>query len=364
MKQMMRNVQRVLIAEIDEDVRRQLSQALCETYDVSEAANGQAAMEMLHDGRDLPDAVITDVELDGMDALDVMGAAHTRDPHLPVFIVTLPQQLGLALEALRRGARDCLVKPLDRLELVSFSIERALEERAFPEEKARLQRELREANRFTERLLRLATEDFRHFLTDFDAYSRALTAGVDSGALLARVRMTASWMNLRTQQMAVFAELQKFPPKMNPTRLSLRDCLDKAAATVPIDPSTHEIDVVEPLPAVLADAERTVQILQNLLCNAVQYSTTGGRVKVEAQRDDERVSISVTDAGQPIPETLLPHVFQPFARQDRPMMEGVYSTGLGLSIVKSLVESQQGRVSIENTPHGVAFRFSLMAAPE
>jgi signal transduction histidine kinase len=363
MKQLNRNVHRVLIAEPDDGVRRQLADALGDAYDVREAADGRRALEILRSERDLPDVIITDLELKGDKGLQVMVAAHSIDPHMPVLVVTRPEHLDEALEALRLGARDCIVKPLESVELVRYSLERAIEDRALPEEKERLQHELRDANRLKERLLRLVSEDFHQMIDEFEDYCRAFDEGSDDAVRrLARARHTARWMALRTEQVTVYGEIERYSPKMHPAPIALEEAARQALGRIPLDPALHRVEIAQGMPRVVADSLRLMQIFENLLVSAVQYSPDGGAIRVEAERLGEMVQCSVIDAGAPIPESLLPRVMEPFARQSRAKIPGVHSTGLGLSIARALVEYLGGRIRVENTDRGVALRFTLHPA--
>lgn len=116
---------------------------------------------------------------------------------------------------------------------------------------------------------------------------------------------------------------------------------------------------------VRADQLRLRQVLVNLLSNAIKYNRRSGQVLVEALGLDEEVVISVSDTGQGMSEQQLAHLFEPFNRlgAERTSIEG---TGIGLVIVKRLVELMQGRIDVSSSPdEGTRFRIWLpRAAPE
>ena len=92
-----------------------------------------------------------------------------------------------------------------------------------------------------------------------------------------------------------------------------------------------------------ADAHRLAQVVANLLTNAAKYTPPGGRIEVTAARRDAEVVLEVRDNGKGIASALLPHVFELFvqARQDLNRPEG--GLGLGLTIVRQIVELHGGR---------------------
>jgi len=97
-----------------------------------------------------------------------------------------------------------------------------------------------------------------------------------------------------------------------------------------------------------ADPGRLQQIVVNLLSNAIKFTPDGGAVHLRVRRADSMVEISVTDTGQGIPADFLPLVFEPFRQADGSLTRRHGGLGLGLSIVKHLVEAHAGTVSAES----------------
>ena len=115
--------------------------------------------------------------------------------------------------------------------------------------------------------------------------------------------------------------------------------------------------------AASADRDRLVQILVNLLDNAVKYTPEGGRIAVAAAPRGDRVEISVTDTGIGIPSADLPRISERFYRVDKARSRALGGTGLGLAIVKHLVQAHGGELAIESElGTGTAVRFTLPAA--
>ncbi len=114
------------------------------------------------------------------------------------------------------------------------------------------------------------------------------------------------------------------------------------------------------LPAVRADADRTAQVLRNLLSNAAHYTPDGGSITVSAQAEPGGVAVTVADTGSGIPAEDLPRVFDRFYRVDRSRARSSGGSGLGLAIVRQLVEAQGGGVRAESVPgQGSTFSFCL-----
>ncbi|MBC8071674.1 MAG: response regulator [Deltaproteobacteria bacterium] len=110
---------------------------------------------------------------------------------------------------------------------------------------------------------------------------------------------------------------------------------------------------------VMGDAQRLQQVVWNLVSNAVKFTPGGGRVQIVLQRLDSAVEITVVDSGIGIPAAFLPHVFERFRQADGGTTRVQGGMGLGLSIVRHLVEMHGGNVSAESEGEGQGSRFTL-----
>ena len=115
------------------------------------------------------------------------------------------------------------------------------------------------------------------------------------------------------------------------------------------------------LPMVEVDPDRILQVLVNLLGNALQATPAGGEVRARARGDDEGVTIEVSDTGVGIAPKHLPHLFERFYRVDKARSRTLGGHGIGLTISKALVEAHGGRIwaSSDGPGAGAAFTFTL-----
>jgi signal transduction histidine kinase len=113
---------------------------------------------------------------------------------------------------------------------------------------------------------------------------------------------------------------------------------------------------------IFSDEIRTIQILSNLVSNAIKFTEPGGKIKLDAVKSGEMAEISVTDNGKGIPEKKLSRVFEKFWQEKDSEHIG---TGLGLAIAKGLVESLGGRIWVESkVGQGSSFHFTLPLSGE
>jgi PAS domain S-box-containing protein len=108
------------------------------------------------------------------------------------------------------------------------------------------------------------------------------------------------------------------------------------------------------------DPDRLQQIVWNLLANAIKFTPKGGDVRIRLERNDSHALITVTDNGQGIASELLPHVFERFRQADSSNTRSNGGLGLGLSIVRQLVELHRGTVTAESSGENAGTTFRVM----
>jgi signal transduction histidine kinase len=123
-----------------------------------------------------------------------------------------------------------------------------------------------------------------------------------------------------------------------------------------------ELSIQSPprLPRIRADRHRIKQVFINLLDNAVKYCPEGSEIQVRLETDGESIIVEVADNGPGIPQQDLPHVFEKMYRVEKERTRAVEGSGLGLSIVKRIVELHGGQIAVESTVgKGTTFRVRL-----
>ena len=117
----------------------------------------------------------------------------------------------------------------------------------------------------------------------------------------------------------------------------------------------HDLSVVE------GNRTRLVQVITNLVDNAIKYTPKGGNVKVSAEEDEDQITVYVTDTGVGIPASAKPNIFDKFYRVQGAATREFEGAGLGLATVKSIVERHGGQVHVESrVGHGSTFYFTLL----
>ena len=233
-------------------------------------------------------------------------------------------------------------------------------------------RALDEAERRRMEVIYDLSHELRTPLSTLRGYTEGLAEGViqPSGEIWALLQTEADRMgrlvdDLRRLSQAEAGQLDLDLAPILPAEVVLR------AAEQMRPPFEHqgvglEISVYDNLPPVVADADRVVQVLINLMSNALRHTPRAGRVTVGAGIAGGEVVFEVADTGEGLAPEHLPHVFERFYRADksRSRDEAGGGSGVGLAISKALVEAMGGRIWAESSGigEGATFRFTLPLA--
>ena len=140
----------------------------------------------------------------------------------------------------------------------------------------------------------------------------------------------------------------------------LGESMARAAASSSSSTVEFKADLDPRLPIVSGDRDRLIQVVSNLVNNAVKYSPDGGTVTVSSRAEGDFALISITDTGLGIPPDEIGHVFERFRRVRSGAAQSIPGTGLGLTIVKQIVEMHGGKIWVESAVgHGSAFHFTV-----
>jgi signal transduction histidine kinase len=260
--------------------------------------------------------------------------------------------------------------------VLSAAVERARGE----EERARLlrgereaRREAEEASRAKDEFLAMVSHELRTPLSVISGWAKLLRAGgVDENTLDRALEMIERNAELQKRLIEDLIDVSRIVAgKLGiDSRLTeLAPAVEVAVAAVALSAKTKGIrlDAVYGSEAavVLGDRERLQQVVWNLLSNAIKFTPEGGRVEVRVDKIASTAQITVSDTGRGIGADLLPHVFERFRQGASAGSGRSQGLGLGLSIVRHLVEAHGGTVEAESGGEGcgATFRVRLPLAP-
>ncbi len=230
-----------------------------------------------------------------------------------------------------------------------------------------LQESLRDADRRKDEFLATLAHELRNPLAPIRTGLELMRLIQDEPEAMEETRAT---MERQTQQLITLVDdlldvsrITRGKLDLRKCRVSLSDVIQSAVeASRPfIDDAGHQLTVV-PCDSQIhldADPHRLAQVVSNLLNNASKYTPDGGRIRLSCESSNGSVAISVEDNGIGIPADMRDCIFEMFAQIDRPMEKGYTGLGIGLTLVKRLVEMHGGSIDVHSEGAGQGSRFRV-----
>jgi signal transduction histidine kinase len=353
---------RLLLADDNADMRDYLLKLLAERWDVEAVGDGASALAAVYTRR--PDAIVTDVmmpELDGFDLLKTLkDDPSTRD--IPVLVLSARAGEEAALEAVSAGADDYLVKPFSARDLIArvdAQLQRATE-------RLRGRQELIDANRVKDEFLATLSHELRTPLNAILGWAHLLKSPTLRPGMLERA-LDAIHRNARAQaqlvddlldisrvisgKLAIRRESVNLRAVISEAIDAVRPAFTAKAIRLRMEVATDADVLID------GDSDRLRQVVWNLLSNAAKFTPSGGEVDVAVRRAADAVEIVVRDSGMGISPEFLPYVFERFRQVDSAPSRKHGGLGLGLAIVRHLVQAHGGSVSAFSDGLGAGAHF-------
>jgi PAS domain S-box-containing protein len=232
---------------------------------------------------------------------------------------------------------------------------------------ARLYREAQEANRLKDEFLAVLSHELRSPINAIVGWSQMLRTRKLNEATIDRALETIERnAKLQTQLIEDLLDISRIIQgklDLNIHPLNLTSVIEAAINTVRPAAEAKGIQLQSPVTSaaelISGDANRLQQVVWNLLSNAIKFTPQGGRVEIRLDRTNSHIQIQVTDTGKGISPSFLPYVFDRFRQADSSITRSHGGLGLGLSIVRQLVELHGGTVQAESPGEGQGATFTV-----
>ena len=385
----MREQPKVLVVDDEDSVVVTIKAILqLDGYNVATTTSGAKAREMVRDVE--YDLVLTDLRLEDGDGLDVLKAVRESHPETVTIMLTGYASLESAIQALRAGAYDYLVKPSE-VEELRATVARGIERRQLGQElrqrvaelaelNASLQRrideataelkeryeQLKELDRMKSQFLSIASHELKTPITAMSGFLQVALRRVRRLSQGEAAAPVAEGLNNITDQLEVVyrqtgklarlvdelldvSRIQTGRIEFRYGDVDLSELANEVATRMQLTTTAHAISVNRDSENVVtADRDHLEQVLNNLVTNAIKYSPTGGTITIEVRPDEGGVRISVTDEGIGIPEKELEAIFGLFYRSPDRAARDAAGMGLGLYISREIVVRHGGRIWAES----------------
>ena len=383
--------------------RRMLAQDPGQEYEFLEAELGEDGLEMAR--RERPDCLLLDYRLPDLDGLEFLDRL-LQDGPMPVIILTGQGSEAVAVQAMKSGAQDYLLKgAISRQELPravhnaveKVALRRKVEERTAElaeanealqkmygeqeelvrqrtaelslamvrEQEARKQAE--EANRIKDEFLATLSHELRTPLNAILGWAQVLRTGqVDEGTT-ARA-LEAVERNARAQAQLISDLLDvsriitgKLRLELKPVELPriIDAALDSVRPAADAKGIRIRLALDRAVGPLVGDPDRLQQVIWNLLSNAIKFTPQGGSVEVRLGQREGQAEIAVQDTGAGIRPDFVPYVFDRFRQAESSTTRQHGGLGLGLSIVRHMVELHGGTVRVESPGEGHGATFTV-----
>ena len=368
---------RVLVVDDEPGMREGCRRILsAEGYGVEIAGDGQTGLDLFLARRNF-DAVLVDLKMPRMSGLELTEHIRRHDPDVLILVIKAYAAIETAVEATKRGAYGYIPKPFTPDELL-LPLRNGLAHRALSVEARKLREQVErhrqemEKARFT--FISLVAHELRSPLAAVEGCVEAVLASAkeitpEDRALLERARRRCSGLRTMVGDLLSLTTLQTGNFVLRRADVSVGEVVAEAVAAHRESAGEKRIaltcDLPPQTPVLQADRDALRMVFSNLIDNAVKYTSEGGHVGVTLATSGDAVSVQIADDGIGMTPEEQAHAFDEFYRARNSAAAQVPGTGLGLTLVKRLVEMHGGSVNVRSASEkGSIFTVLLPLAGE
>jgi len=361
----------VLVVDDDATILWAVTHALkSKGYHVKMAVSGEAAMALLSKTRF--DLVITDLTMEGMSGTELLKRIKELYPDTAVMVLTANEEIEYAIDALRYGADEYLLKPCDLPELFQC-LNRCFEKSEGKKERVRSASEVCPFCEGTRDMLMAASHDLRGSLVSLCASLKLLNRGV-YGTLDANVgnKVTQLYNKVKsligmTEDFIGKAACLHGDFEINGEKLDLLDdVIDPVLSEFSQEMLQRKVSLGNSMkyfikkPVFIKGSRIWLKtVFRNLLVNAIKYGGEGCRIGLFIREVGSLYKISVYNSGKPIPEEYREKIFGKFAKMATKTKTGYEGVGLGLYLIKKIINKHGGDIWYKAEEGGSNFVFTL-----
>ncbi|WP_420631942.1 hybrid sensor histidine kinase/response regulator [Candidatus Leptofilum sp.] len=366
----------ILVVDDNVVIRQIMKMALEQNgHHVTMACDGHEALALMK--AHFFDLVLLDIIMPNMDGFGVLEAmAQIPDlAKIPVIVVSADSQIDSAIRCIQLGAEDYLVKPPNQTLLrtrVNSSLRKKFlhdQEQAHQAEMEQLYETVKEVIAAKSEFVAMAAHELRNPIAQISTTNHLLgkvgPLNELQKQLLEKVNFSLERMQALIVDLDDISRLEAGNIRLEFSEVNFGALLAKIAESFSQDIKAHRHELTlmipEDLPPIWADRQRMIQVITNLLGNAIKYTPDRGEITITAVHlpHHHTIHLTIKDTGLGISPEEQKQIFSKFFRSDDAKVRARPGTGLGLYITKSLVEMQNGRIWFESE-FGRGTQFHLM----
>ena len=370
---------RILIVDDEEGMRLGIERALRSftvdihqvgatvSFVIEHASTGEEGFKKI--GAFRPNILLLDNKLPGMSGIEALEKLSEEDYDVLTIMITAYASIESAVRATKCGAYDFLAKPFTPLELKN-TVRKAAEHAAVTMQAKKLAEERRQV-RF--QFISVLAHELKSPINAIDSYLKIMkdrSAGDDPAVydhMVVRSLTRIEYMRKLIMDLLDMTRIESGQRERDLTQVDIVELAEICIDSVEQIARDRGIPIAlnaENRRTFLADQSDIEIVLNNLVSNAVKYNKDNGKVTVNIKFRDGEVLISVSDTGIGLTEEDKERLFQDFVRIKKKETKNILGSGLGLSIVKKIIDMYEGSITIESKPgEGTTFHV-LLREPE
>ncbi len=353
---------RVLVVEDNADMNRFVSQSLERHYDVTSAFDGRDGLEQALRVRPL--IVVSDIMMPNMSGVEMI-AEMRKHPQLqatPVIVLSAKADEELMVRLLDDGAHDFIVKPFSEREL-SVRVRNLVHSQQARDQLNGLRTAAESANRAKDEFLAMLGHELRNPLSPILTALQLMKLRGAAGSERERtvIERQVNHLTRLVDDLLDVSRIARGRVELKREIVEIAEVVAKAIemASPLLEQRTHSLFVDVPRPGLQVDGDptRLSQVVSNLLTNAAKYTPPNGEITIHAELLGDEVVLSVRDTGIGIAADVLPTIFDLFVQERQALDRSQGGLGIGLTIVRSLIERHGGSVSARSNGPGKGSEF-------
>jgi len=360
---------KLLLIDDDEDeyvLMQATVRSMRERHTITWVDNFEDGFNAILDGEH--DAYLVDYYLGPHTGVDLLRAVRERDCRAPIIILTGRDDDGLDEEALAAGATDYLDKNTLNGVLLGRAVRYAVHQQRNQNHLEDLVRQVSKLEQLKTDMIRIAAHDLRNPLTVMRGYIEMLQVELEDkleahlASYLSELQQSVQRMQklvrdiLSTERIAEHSGGYTDPVDFS----ALVETIHAEYAQNPKNKQTLRLNLPDETVVVYGSEPELREAVRNLMSNAVKYTPPDGAITITLSADADIALFTVTDTGYGIPADKQDQLFKPFFRAKTPETRKIDGTGLGLHLVKNIVERHNGQIHFESVyKKGSTFGFML-----
>ena len=346
----------ILVVDDDKNSRDMLKDILePEGHDITLAEHGEEALELLKD--DNPDLILLDVMMPGIDGLEVCKRIKS-DPelsHIPVILVTVLNNKEDKLKGIEAGANEFLTKPISSKNVILRSRNLIYSHKLY-ERVVQDYHKLKDLQELQNNLVHMIVHDMKSLLAGIRTGARIIKNKIGENInttvtkMLNRIEKSTNRLISMVESMLDVNKFESNNMELNKQNANIVSIIQQSLNSISSFEARQNIVIHDATNHIekCFDPEVIRRVIDNLLSNALYFTSSDGEIDIYIKRHNHNIKVSVEDDGPGVPEEYQEKIFEKFGQVKARLNGERYSIGLGLTFCKLAVEAHGGEIGVES----------------